>query len=726
MSTQHPTPNHENAPDAQANQPSADGEDLQNFRGLQIELRRDVQITRQLLRGEPTYVIHDPVSFQTQRLSLNDYRVICELRDDLSLHVCFRNAVAKGILSESREREFYQFIQQLHGLGILSIPNYDSATLYERHQQQNTRRTNPLGILFLTQPLANPDRFLDRTIGWFRGLFSRTAFFIWLIALTAACGLVVIRWSEFARPLNGLLAAHNLLFISAAFVALKVWHELGHAYACKHFGGRVPEMGVKLILGMPLAYVDASAAWSFPIRRNRILVMLGGMYFESLVAIPATFVWAFAGEGFVSACAYQLIFMAGVATVLFNANPLMRFDGYFVLSELLGIQNLRQKAFEEVKDSLCHLVLRLPRQSRVTSARDRVLLLTYGVSSTAYSITLIISIAVLLASRFLIVGVGFAAYQLLTMAGSTTRRLWNFLTADPRTESIRGRSRGLAYAMAVCVPAAICMIPAARQIQIDAIVSAATESKIVARTAGFVDYIGAEVGNAVVRDQPIVQLVNLDVTLDQRVTSVVAREQAMRVSAAALQGPVAATKQRQDAARSVLRANHAATRLSDLSIKSPVAGRIVSLLPDRKQGSFVQIGDVVATVVEGKTHVRSWVTEDQRRESDLTIGCRVRVRLSGDSSHDLEGIVVGLAQTPSDRINDDVLTTVADGQITVDPLTGVATQSYYKVEVELPIVSTRQLMHGSRGSLLLKAKYEPIGFWIVRKTKQFLNKILLS
>ena len=94
--------------------------------------------------------------------------------------------------------------------------------------------------------------------------------------------------------------------------------------------------------------------------------------------------------------------------------------------------------------------------------------------------------------------------------------------------------------------------------------------------------------------------------------------------------------------------------------------------------------------------------------------------------NEVEGIVVGLAQTPSDQIHDAVLTTEADGQITVAPATGIATQSYYEVEVELPIDSTRQLMHGSRGSLLLSARYEPVGFWIVRKTKQFLNKILLS
>ncbi len=164
---------------------------------------------------------------------------------------------------------------------------------------------------------------------------------------------------------------------------LKVWHELGHGYACKLFGGRVPEMGCKLIVGMPLAYVDASAAWSFPRRRDRILVMLGGMYFELLLAVPAALVWAAWPHSALGACAYQIVFMSGVATILFNINPLMKYDGYFILGDMLGISNLQARSVQEVKRVLKARVLGIEGQANSTAdARDRLIFLAMASRAT--------------------------------------------------------------------------------------------------------------------------------------------------------------------------------------------------------------------------------------------------------------------------------------------------------------------------------------------------------
>ena len=123
---------------------------------------------------------------------------------------------------------------------------------------------------------------------------------------------MIRRFDEFAAPLSGVLAPSNLPLLWSLFVCLKLWHELGHGYACKCFGGKVPEMGVILVAGSPLAYVDATSTWNFPERWKRLVVMLGGMYFESLIAIPAVFVWAIAEHGVVASIAFQLVITATV------------------------------------------------------------------------------------------------------------------------------------------------------------------------------------------------------------------------------------------------------------------------------------------------------------------------------------------------------------------------------------------------------------------------------
>ena len=112
--------------------------------------------------------------------------------------------------------------------------------------------------------------------------------------------------------------------------ALKVWHELGHAYACKISGGVVPDMGAFFMVGLPMAYVDVSSSWSFASQRRRMLVGLGGMYFESIAAAIAVFVWAATGPGIANSAAHFVVLMASLVTVIFNANPLMRYDGYYI------------------------------------------------------------------------------------------------------------------------------------------------------------------------------------------------------------------------------------------------------------------------------------------------------------------------------------------------------------------------------------------------------------
>ena len=230
------------------------------------------------------------------------------------------------------------------------------------------------------------------------------------------------------RP-SGMLAPSNLPILWCVFIALKVWHELGHGYACKRFGGTVPEMGTILIVGNPLAYVDATAAWSFPERWKRLVVMCGGMFFESLVFIPCVFLWAFSSSPMLASCAYQLFVMASLVTILFNANPLMKFDGYFIASELLGIQNLRPKADAQIKRILSSTLVGVKVPPSPDSTTTKAMLVTYGVSAVIYKFFLVISIAVLVATKFPLVGLALAAFHILTTRGDSVR-----LAAGQRVE----------------------------------------------------------------------------------------------------------------------------------------------------------------------------------------------------------------------------------------------------------------------------------------------------
>lgn len=685
-------------------------------------LRSDLQITRQLTRGEPVYVVYDPVSFQAHRLSLYDYRVVSRIREKHSLQDAFSACVADDLLDNDQEAEFYRFVQNIETLGLLTTSNQNAKGLYQRFIQRRKaeRKSQALSFLFVTLPLTNPDKFLDRSVRRFEFLFTRTAFIVWLVALVAAIGIVLAKWQAFVEPLNSVLATKNLLFMSLTFVGLKIWHELGHGYACKHFGGRVPEMGCKLIVGMPLAYMDATSAWSFPRRLHRILVMLGGMYFESLIAIPAVFLWAYYPESFFGSCAFQLIFMAGVATLFFNANPLMKFDGYFILSDLLEIPNLRSKATREVNHLLQRFVLGM--QVPLTAGlRNRITLLTYGVSSTIYSISLMLSIAALIAVRFQTLGLILAGFQIGTMVWSRVKKLFEFLLKSKSTEAVRPRARMVAWGLGLGIPALLVCFPVPASLRVEGIVSAEKSSIVRAATSGVVSTIYGRVGDTVPANAPLAQLENIETIATERSEAIAAssaRRSAYLVSRLDLREGL---KQHLQANHSETRANLAAQESHKLVVRAPHDGRITELLKDYQRGVYVNMGDPIATVVSGQTIVRAYLNEEQLQYAKLRLGETVDVRLA-DQSRDCSGILLSVAPAKTDKFEDLAVTTAGEGSITVDPVTGATQTPTFLVRVALDCGSSESLQE-QRAFLLMGRRYESAGSWIYRRTLRFVNSI---
>lgn len=699
-----------------------------SYRQLRTGLRSDLQITRQLTKGKPVYIIYDPVSFQSHRLSLTDYRVAACLDETRTLDQSFLETVTEELLSPEDEADFFQFVSRLESLALLTISNHDAKVLFNRFKQKTADSTKAkwLSFLFLTIPLSNPDKFLDRSVGRFRFLFSSTVLLAWIVLGLFATALVVNKWAEFVEPLNGLLAVRNLLFMSLAFVALKVWHELGHGYACKHFGGRVPEMGCKLMAGMPLAYVDASSAWSFPKRSHRIMVMLGGMYFESLVAIPAVFIWAFAPDSFIGACAYQLIFMAGVATVFFNANPLMKYDGYFVLSDLLGIPNLRARSKRETLSTLKHYALGLEPDSPAANQTEHISLLSYGVLSSIYATMLMITIPLMLASRFQVLGLLVGAIQIGTTLFVVPKKLHEYLFHSPETEPVRPRARRVGYALAIGTPLILLLCPIPTGLRIDGVVSAEQSTVLRAKTPGVVLSVDAVPRTDVVASQALITVENIDAKIASQIESAMAdtsKRSAHFISRIDLSE---GAKRQAIATERQATANAAQASAEELTIRAPHEGRLSYILPKRAVGNYVVTGDPVAKLVSGKTIVRAWLDEGQLHTANIKPGATVSVRMADRASKNYRGTILSVAPANAAEFEDLSLTTSGEGDILIDPLTGLTSKSLFQLQIAVPSLSSEDAAQAVRASVLVGRNYESIAQWLVRHTHKFITSIFTN
>ncbi|MFN3190540.1 MAG: HlyD family efflux transporter periplasmic adaptor subunit [Aureliella sp.] len=713
----------------QANAPtqSATAAAGEKWRELRTSLRNDLQITRQVNRGEPVYVLYDPVSFQAHRLNLLDYQVVSCLSADRTLEQCFALCVEKGLLTTDNEAEFRSFVMRLDSLSLLSTSQQDSNALFKRFSDRITaeRRSKILGFLFLTIPLTNPDRFLSRSIGYFAFLFTRIAFLAWAVMLVLSAGLVWTRWDAFIEPLNSILATKNLLFMSIAFVALKVWHELGHGYACKHFGGRVPEMGCKLIVGMPLAYVDATSAWSFPKRLHRIIVMLGGMYFESLVAIPAAFVWAFYPESFLGSCAYQLIFMAGVATIFFNANPLMKYDGYFILSDMIGMPNLRAKSTAELQGIFKTKVLGLPNRSRAMPS-EKWILLSYGIASTIYSVTLLISISFMIALRFQAIGLLLAGFQIGSMLFKQLQKLTNYLLKSAETEPVRPRAKQVAWAIAIGGPLLLLLLPVPSGFQVPGVVSARQSTVVRARAPGVVDELLGTIDRPVASGQVLARITDVDTEAQVEADRLTAEASTRAAIFVSRDDPTEAAKLQLNAFQAQRQLAQSEQQQEKLLIRAPHDGRLVHMLPDYGKGVFVKAGDPIARIVAGETVIRAYVDEDQIANGRIEAGRQVAIRFADSSGSHHQGTIITVSPARAGNFEDLAITTNGQGSIPVDPETGETQKPMFLMRVRVADLASNDAFQDLRATVLLGRKYEPLGFWMARYTRNFVNSIFAS
>lgn len=708
---------------------SPPGESEDRLGELPLAIRSDLHVSRQMQQGKAVYVVHDPVSFRTHRLTLENYQLLVRLNPAENLGSNFQTLVRQGHLSTDDREYFYQFALHLHQLGMIVLPVANGAKLYEQHGRQMAakKRGRLQSILFLRVPLAHPDAFLARTAPRVKWLFHSAFVAVWALAGLLALYLIGSRFAEFMQPVNSLLATENLPFLWLSFVVLKVWHELGHGYACRIHGGAVPEMGMLLIVGTPAAYVDATAAWSFPERWKRLVVMLGGMYFETLVAIPAVFVWAFSNSPMLSSCAYQLVMMASLITVLFNANPLMKYDGYFIAGELLGIQNLRSRADKQVQAIFKTCCLNLPFKPAAADLRTQCILAIYGILASMYKTVLVLSIAMMIALKFPLIGLAIAALHLTTSLGGAWWKLARYLFRDPEVQPVRMRAAAIGVCVLIVVPALIFVLPMPFGVVSNGVVAASTEHYLNAEMPGEFTALNAAPGDDVDDSQPVLILTNPDVEAEFRLSKARLQEAVLARDILFARDRIQALQMEpriQQLKRELLESQR---RFATLQITSPGSGLLARILPESQRGQFVSSGETVGIVVDGQPVLRTWLTEDQLGGVACESGQLVEYRLAGRSETTYTARLLNIEPAAETGRLNQALTFVAGGDILLDPQTGRPVQPLFQVDFEPQEQQILRLAdHGTRLSLQLPRNGQTIAEWVTHRITRFVQKTLTA
>jgi putative peptide zinc metalloprotease protein len=324
-------------------------------RPLRIRKRPDLEARRHRYHGRSYWVVKEPVGLNYFRFHEEEYAILNMLDGNTSLQTIKEEFQRQFAPQRITLQDLQQFIGMLHRSGlVISQMNGQGQQLRRRGDQR--RRKEVLGkfanVFALRFRGIDPERLLNRLLPWFGWLFTPAALLGTLCLALSALMLVALQLKKFQTKLptfEQFFAAENWIWLGLMMAVVKIIHEFGHGLSCKKFGGECHEMGLMLLVFTPCLYCNVSDSWMLPNKWQRVFIGAAGMYVELIMASIATFVWWYSAPGFVNYLALAVIFICSVSTVIFNGNPLLRFDGYYILMDILEIPNLRQKSTEVLK-----------------------------------------------------------------------------------------------------------------------------------------------------------------------------------------------------------------------------------------------------------------------------------------------------------------------------------------------------------------------------------------
>lgn len=365
---------------------------------LRLRRRVDLEIYPQRRRSQKVWVIKDPVSLRYFQFREEEYAILSWLDGRSSLeHIKqqFERRFAPRRMTHSR---LHSFIGNLHRSGlVLSEAPGQGKPLLERHDRQRRSTllnsfANPLAIRFRG---VDPERILTWLYPKMRWVFSPWCCLIAVTMILTAATLLVTKFDEFERRLpemNSLMTPRNLLMLAVTMALIKLIHELGHALVCKHYGGRCHELGVLLLVFTPCLYCNVTDAWKLSSRWQRIAISSAGIMIEVVLASTCTLLWMYSQPGLLNTLCLNVMVVCSVGTVLLNGNPLLRYDGYYILSDLLELPNLWQDSRNRLHRLVSRAFIGIDPGTPVSQQGRPGFLLIYAIASMAYRILVMVSI----------------------------------------------------------------------------------------------------------------------------------------------------------------------------------------------------------------------------------------------------------------------------------------------------------------------------------------------
>jgi putative peptide zinc metalloprotease protein len=707
-------------------------------------MRADLVIVPQQFGSTRYWAIKDPVALKYFHVRDEEFALLQMLDGAASLEEIrqqFERQFAPLLLDPLR---LQAFLSRMHrdGLLIADAPGQDEQLLERRRRRQ--RRTwawSWARLLAIRFRGVDPDRFLDWLYPFCRPLLSPLALGLYVVAMLAAVLLVAVQFDAIEARLptfEAFFRSDNLIWFMIALAGVKVLHELGHALVCKHFGGECHEIGVMLLVFTPCLYCNVSDSWLLPNRWRRIAIAGAGMGVELVIATLCVFLWWFSQPGLLNTLALSTMTICSVNTVLLNGNPLLRYDGYYILSDLVEMPNLAQRASSVVNRAFARICLGVDVPSdRALAERRKWPLALYAVLAIAYRLLVLVLILwfmyeVLkphgLQSLAVLVGcVAMAGVLAVPVAGAAR------MMRDPvRRRQVRRPRVVLTLLLIALAIAGICLIPLPRNVTAPAVIEPADATRVYVSVPGVLQSAVVE-GAQVDAAAELAVLENLE--LDAKIVELTGQRKQQELHLANLRlrrGGDAEAESQIPTARAALADldEQLAAREAErrkLTLHAPMAGTVLpppatpapsdtrgrlpgwsgTPLNPRNRGCYLEAG-VLVCLLGDPNRLEAVLMIDQADAPRVKVGDEVQIVLDQWAGEKLTGVIKEIAALdlkllPRELAGSGAVVTQPDAAGVERPV-----DTLYRARVELTGAPPRMTI-GAQGTAKIAAGSETIG-----------------
>ncbi len=680
---------------------------------LKIQLKQHAKIHRHIYRGEVMYVLQDYVTGQFHRFSPDTYQIIGLMDGNRTLQDIWELACEKLGDDMPTQNDVINLISKLYQANVVvanRLPDIQDLDVRRRdfnRKQLLQKFKSPLSIKI---PLLDPEKFLVATAPYVKPVFSIVGAVIWITVVIIGIILALMHWSNLSSNLSDrVLVLENIFLIGLTYPFVKVFHELGHAYSVKRWGGEVHEIGIMLLIFFPVPYVDATAATAFNNKYQRMLVGAAGILVEVFLAAIAMIIWTYTEPGAVRAILFNIMLISGVSTLLFNGNPLLRFDAYYVLSDMLEIPNLASRCNQYIG----HLVKRYllgvhDSTSNAGTKTEAIWLAGYSIASFLYRIFITVVITLFVTSKYFlfgsIIGLWFIYMTIILPLMKTLSKP----VTDPQ---LKERSKNIYFGCAVAAGillAIIFLLPVPLVTKAQGVIWVSEQAQIYAEESGFIQKILAGTNDPVSKGETIISMDNYQLDMKVRVLQAQLRESQARYEAN-IEDKNLAEVLKEDYQYVLSQYNRASSRKNNLQIKARYSGTLIIPEHENLPGRFVKRGKVLGYIVDyDKLPANVLVTEN---DIDKVINNtnKVELRFVSHLKDVYTGAVSRIVPSASKSLISPVLSVEGGGTIALDPGDPDRSrtfQDYYRVEIDVP--QAPKLATEERVYVLFRHDPEPV------------------